>query len=390
MAWTLRWGAEERWALLQALSRAGPGEFKATCERLGVSRSTGYKWRRRFLRNESLSDRSTRPKRLGRSWADCFKEAVRRLRVRDAELGARKLRWHLGQLYPRRRLPSARTIHRWLKEVDLVRPVRWRAPVGPAARPLFRTKPSRCNAVWSIDFKGDFHTGDGTRIHTLTVRDMFSRYLLAVKILPDLSAAKVRQSMTKLFKECGLPRAIRCDRGAPFFGPGTHGWTRLSTWWIRLGIKVQFTRRAKSYDNGSHEQMHRILKAATARPPAATLSAQRARFVAWRIKYNHRRPHASLGERPPATRYQRSTRTYPNALPDLVYPAGWSLIEVNQYGYIYWKNKKRSIGVGLAGQPIGLRPVALGAWVYLGRILLGSLPLHSPGLHPSVSYRRGG
>jgi putative transposase len=271
-----------------------------------------------------------------------------------------------------------------------VRRVRWRAPIGPGVALLPATRPSRCNAVWSIDFKGDFVTADGTRIHTLTVRDMFSRYMLAVKILPNLSASKVRQSMTKIFKEFGLPRAIRCDRGAPFFGAGAYGWTRLSTWWVRLGIKVQFSRRAKSYDNGSHEQMHRILKAATARPPAPTLPAQRARFAAWVIKYNQGRPHASLGERPPATSYHRSNRKYPTSLPDLVYRSGWFAIPVNAYGYIYWKNKKRSIGAGFAGQIIGLRPATRGAYVYLGHILLGSLPTHSPALHPSVSYRRGG
>jgi putative transposase len=341
------------------------------------------------LVGQELHDRSRRPHRFGNSWNVEWREMVVQLR-RTHGVGARKLRWYLRQKRPGRPLPSVRTMHRWLKAAAQVERRRWRAPAGPAVTVPAHVAPKRCNWVWSIDFKGRFHAGDGTPVDALTIRDMYSRFMLGIVPVSPMSAARVRQGMIPIFRRYGLPRAIRVDRGAPFFGPGPHGWTRLSTWWIRLGIRVQFTRRNKSQDNGAHEQMHRILKADTATPAAATLAAQRARFASWTKRYNEQRPHAAHGEMPPCTRYRPSPRRYPACLPELVYPRSWSTLTVDPYGCVYWQQSKRTVGLAFARQTIGLRRIATGTAVYLGSHLLGTLRPDEPGLRPCASSRRGG
>ena len=161
-----------------------------------------------------------------------------------------------------------------------------------------------------MDFKGHFRVGSGQRCQPLTVRDEYSRYLLVVEHQDALSEELVRARTLLAFRRYGRPKAIRVDNGAPFGGRGALGLTRLSVWWHRLGIEVQFIRRAKPQDNGAHEQMHKVLKAETARPAAASLAAQQRRLDRWRRLYNEQRPHESLDDCSPAQIYRHSRRRY--------------------------------------------------------------------------------
>jgi transposase InsO family protein len=171
-----------------------------------------------------------------------------------------------------------------------------------------------------VDFKGWFRTGEGRRCEPLTVRDLHSRFVLAVVLLANQSDASARRAMRLVFVRYGLPKIIRVDNGAPFGGNGALGLSRLSVWWLRLGIEVEFTRHAHPQDNGAHEQMHRIFKADTAAPPAAGLRAQKRRTRAWVICYNHQRPHEALGQEVPARFYRRSRRRMPVRLSAANYP----------------------------------------------------------------------
>jgi putative transposase len=357
---------------------------RSLCERLGIGLSTGYKWRRRYIRDGETKARSRRPKRAGRGQAEQWRGEVLAL-WRRHRCGAAKLWWYLKHTHGQRDLPAVRTVHRWLRGAGLVRARRRRAPAGPVVtRPPTRAA-RQPNAVWSVDFKGEFCTQDGTRVNALTITDVYSHYLLAVDTVSALSTAEVKRRMTAVFHRYGLPRAIRVDHGAPFHGPGTRGWTQLSVWWVRLGIRVEFIHLN---GNASHEQMHRMLKERTASPPARTLTAQRARFAWWKKYYNHDRPHEGAQQMPPATRYRPSERMLPLQLPVLTYPRTCQVLQVNPYGYVYWRGQKRSIGRGFARERIGVRQVGISAHIYLGSHRLGILLAHEPALRP-LSYKAG-
>ena len=285
------------------------------------------------------------------------------------EVGARKVRALLRAMHPRKHLPAERTIHRWLRKAGKVRR---RAPSGPTLRQPSGGSSPRPNAVWTIDFKGWFYTQDGRRVQLLTVRDLASRYVLAAVHVPHVDEPNVARVLRRLFRRYGLPQSIRVDRGAPFCGDGPRRWSRLSVEWLRCGIAVQITRRARPQDNGSHEQMHRMLKANVATPPARTLRSQQWQVERWRRWYNERRPHESLGQRPPATVYRR-TRAWHGRLISWRYPAPWPSRRVDRRGYICWRGLRRQIGRAFYRQAIGLRPRGLLWEVYLGPHLLGTL-----------------
>ena len=242
--------------------------------------------------------------------------------------------------------------------------------------------------MWTIDFKGWFRTGDGKRCEPLTVRDLFSRYVLAVVLLPNQSDAAVRRAMVQIFGRYGLPKIIRVDNGAPFGGKGAVGLSRLSVWWLCLGIVVEFVRPAHPEDNGAHEQMHRVLRADVAKPPAPSVAAQKRRLRAWIRGYNHVRPHEALGQRVPAQIYWPSNRLMPVQLP-VEYPRGWQSRRVRNRGHIKWHGRERFIGRAFVRQRVGLKTVADGVQeVYFQQQLIGLLYARDlSGMRPAVIAR---
>ncbi len=344
------------------------------CRRFGISRQTAYKYFGRFRADgrRGLRERSRRPKRVERFLA--WRRRLRRLRRSYPTWGARKLRWRLRRLFPRVRLPGERTLQRWLQQDGLSRrAVRKRAGRGPdPGRP--RTV-RRSNDVWTVDFKGWFRTKSGRRVEPLTVRDLHSRYLLAVTAVPDTGEPVVRRIFRRLFKKFGLPRAIRSDRGVPFCGTGPHGLTRLSLWWHRLGIRVEFVDRASRLDNNAHEQMHRMLKAEVARHPEHTLAAQQRRLDRWRDHYNHERPHQALGQRTPASRYRPGLRR-PIRPANPGYPSGWLVRKVVGKGEVMAGGRRLGVGRAFVGLHVGLKPLGGSLHhVFFGPLLLGSIDL---------------
>jgi transposase InsO family protein len=244
--------------------------------------------------------------------------------------------------------------------------------------------------VWSIDFKGWFRTGDGRRCEPLTVRDVYSRCVLAVILLPNQSEVAVRQALCSIFRRYGLPRALRADNGAPFGGKGALGLSRLSVWWLRLGIAVEFIRPGHPQDNAAHEQMHRILKAETAAPPARTLKGQKRRMTLWTNHYNKERPHETLGQQKPAHFYRPSIRRLPPRLKAAKYPRHWKVRRVRNRGYIKWEGRQRFVGRAFVGELVGLKKGADGSQeIYLERQLIGLLYSQDlAGMRPASLARR--
>jgi transposase InsO family protein len=357
---------------------AAEGNLSAVCRQFDLSRRTAYKWLARYHAEglAGLQRRSRRPTHSPKRYRSLWRDRVLTLRCRHPTWGARKLLIRLQRLHPRaRRWPARRTIDRWLRTAHLSAKAPARKRPGPViARPSL-TSATVPNHVWTVDFKGWFRTGDGARCDLLTVRDLASRFVLGVRFVAQLDNKGTRTVMAAIFRRRGLPQIIRVDNGSPFAGLGSRNLSRLSVWWLRLGIQVEFTRRAKPQDNGAHEQMHRILKAETASPPARSLPAQQRRSERWVRLYNEVRPHESLGGQVPASLYRQSPR--PFHTPQLsTYPAGWLTRRVRRNGWIKLHGGLRFVGRAFVHQWIGLKllPAEI-IEVHLDHLLLGTLHL---------------
>lgn len=357
--------------------KAGGGSFASRCRDFGISRKTGYKWWKRYRSSgaKALAERSREPRRRAREHPRWWREALRKARKAAPKWGAKKLRWVLERSHGKgRAIPGVSTLARWLREMHLVGGQHRRARRGPVLKCAPLTIPQHCNEVWTIDFKGWFRTGDGRRCDPLTVRDLHSRFVLAVVLLSNQSDQSVRTALRRVFLRYGLPKVIRVDNGAPFGGRGALGLSRLSVWWVRLGIGVEFIRRAHPQDNAAHEQMHRVFKAETADPPAASRCGQQRRTRQWIISYNQQRPHEALGQKLPAGFYRRSRRPMRVAVKALRYRLRWEVRQVRRGGFIKWRGRLRFVGRAFVGQRVGLKAIEPGvSEVYLGQQLLGLL-----------------
>jgi putative transposase len=350
--------------------------LQTLCRRFGVSRKTAYKWLARFRRRgvSGLRDRSRRPQGSPRRLSSFWVKAIAQWRRRRPHWGARKIRHRLRQSFPRRRVPCARSIHRCLQRLGYVRPHSRRARKGPLLPAPGLTQPLRPNHVWTVDFKGWFRTSDGQRQEPLTVRDLFSRYGLCVRLLPNQDDPRVRQVCQRLFRQRGMPGIIRVDNGSPFAGTGALGLSRLSVWWLRLGIRVEFTRRARPGDNAGHEQFHGCYQREVVFEGGPQRRVLQQRSTRWLTGYNHDRPHEALGQRTPAEVYRPSQRPYPKSLPPLVYPKAWAVRRVRNRGHIKWYGRLRFIGRAFVCQSLGLKRSSDHHWqVYLGKQLIGQL-----------------
>ena len=385
MPWKTSSLLEARQRFVQAALR-GLKSVAQLCAEAHISRKTGFKWLGRFHRGgaPALHNRSRRPKHAPRQTRPCWVKAIVQWRTKHPGWGAKKIYARLRQQHPRARLPKVRTIADWLARFKLVRRRRVWARRGPQlSRPALSLAHAP-NDVWTADFKGWFRTRDGQRVDPLTVRDLFSRFILGIRLLRH-QHEPVCQYFQQLFRRYGKPKVIRVDHGGPFAGDGALDLSRLSAWWLRLGIRVEFTRRAHPEDNGAHEQMHRIYKADLASPAAATPRGQQWRNSRWIVYYNWQRPHEALGQRVPAELYRKSRRRYQPRLPLLVYPQRWRKRRVTASGYIRWRRRLRVIGRAFGGQDVGFKPVSNGVHeVYFARQLIGVLVDTDPrGMRPA-------
>jgi putative transposase len=365
---------------------AGRDAFAVVCRTFRIARQTGYKWWRRYRQGaaSALVEKSRRPLRPARALRPHWLERIAQIRHPFPRWGPKKLRTVLRQAHPRTRVPSVSSIGRVLRRLPLSQP-RPRRPRGPLRLwPAFR-RARRPNDVWTVDFKGHFPAADGTRGEPLTVRDRFSRYGLCAKGLPDRSEERARGQFVVLFRRHGQPHTIHCDQGGPFGSAGPAPLSRLSAWWVSLGIEVEFSRRARPGDNAAHEQWHRELKAETARPPAVTLTAQPRRTQRWLRHYNQERPHEALGQQTPA---HQSRRPYRGVRPAR-YPRGWEVRRVQQRGEINWRGRVRFVSEALAGYAVGLRRQNKRVWhVYFYEIFIGELHDGEAGPVRVARYRR--
>lgn len=390
MPWKKVLPMEEKMAFILKIKDRSHG-FAAICRMFGVSRRIGYKWWRRYQADgiAGLRERSHRPQHCPHAVDPQWTDRLIALRLRHPHWGPKKLRAKLLACYGSEGLPAASTLGAKLKAHGLVRPRR-RRRVQLVVEPGVLTQSEHPNHVWAVDFKGWFRTGDGQRCDPLTISDLHSRYVLCCELTAHQSYEAARPVFERVFARFGLPEVIRSDNGGPFGSRGAGGLSRLSAWWICLGIKPEFIAPGHPEQNGIHERMHRTLKAETAQPPAANAEAQQKRFERWRQQFNEDRPHEALGQDVPAMRYKSSPRRLEGAERSWEYPPDYLVRRIRSDGMIKWRGGKRHVSEALVGQSAGLRPVANGQLeVWFADYLIGILQDHESGrFRPSVSSLR--
>ena len=253
---------------------------------------------------------------------------------------------------------------------------------------LFRSRPAgergpvaaaTPNALWTIDYKGQFRTRDGRWCYPLTIVDAASRFLLACVAQREPSTLGAVAVLRQCFRTYGLPDMLLSDNGPPFGAVrAPRGFSRLSLWVRTLGIEPRFIVPGHPEHNGRHERLHRTLKAEATRPPATSLLQQQRRFNLFRTEYNRHRPHEALGLRSPAAVYTPSLRHFDGRPDPLVYPAHFHERRVTSAGLIWWQRQDIYLSLTLAGHTVGLDPVSPTTWdVYFANYLLGTVNLTS-------------
>jgi transposase InsO family protein len=352
--------------------------FSALCREYGISRKTGYKWKQRALAEglRRLSEQSRRPKSSPTQLAESAVCALIRFKLRHPAWGPKKIR----QLYARRYAdaPSLSSCQRVLTRAGLVlrRRRRRAAAAQRISTPVIAQSP---NEVWTVDFKGWWSLSNGQRCEPLTVRDAFSRYVLAVHALPRADTTQVQGFFAGLFQQYGLPRVIKSDNGAPFATVSAPlGLSRLSAWWLALGIGLDRSRPAHPQDNGAHERLHRDIAAELSCQNHPDLASQQAAFDLWREEFNWQRPHEALQGRCPAEVYRKSSRRMPAAV-SIEYGPEMITRKVSQAGMIKWGGHvKIFLSGALSRWPIGLRQCdADHLEVWFTNLLLGHIEISS-------------
>jgi transposase InsO family protein len=345
------------------------------CHKYGISRTIGYKWLGRWEAGESLADRSRRPHHSPQQTPGMLEKAIVAMRIKRPSWGPDKLLEVLRRQQPDQPWPSRTTVGTILTRHDLVKP---RGPRRDRSQGLPRARlldPLEPNDVWSTDFKGEFRLGNGAYCYPLTVSDGYSRYLLGCRGLSSTAGELARPVFERIFREYGLPRVMLSDNGSPFAGSRSLvRLSRLSVWWMRLGIWPATIDPGKPHQNGRHERMHRTLKAETTRPPASNMDGQQERFDGFGQMFNHERPHAALNMRMPAEVYQPSPRPMPATLEDPDYPGHYETRRVRTSGCIKWRGALLFVSETLIGEWLGLEEIDEDVWsVWLDRFLIARL-----------------
>ena len=344
------------------------------CDLYGISRKTAYKVIDRYLRQgpAGLEERSRRPHTSPNHTPHEVEQALLEARRRHPSWGGKKLLTIVQKRYPRWELPHRSTVCEILSRNGMVPKKRKRRHIGHPGKPTSSILAP--NDLWSADFKGQFKTGNGLYCYPLTVTDNYSRYLLVCRALSSTAVDVAKPVFTRLFKEYGLPRRIRTDNGVPFATSTLARLSKLSAWWVRLGVMPEFIEPGKPQQNGRHERMHLTLKNETTRPAAGSLAAQQRKFNVFVEEFNNERPHEALDQQTPASCYQPSRREMPNRLPPLVYPDRFEVRYVSANGGIRWNRDWVNVSTVCIGEYVGLEEIDNGIWnVYFGPLKLGRL-----------------
>jgi putative transposase len=332
------------------------------CREFGISRKTGYKIFNRYqdVGLRGLEDQAKAPYRHPNKLPFQVEKAILRIKQEHGSWGAPKIREKLIKEYPVISPPAASTVHAVLDRHGLVCRRKRRRYKAQGTELSEGGSP---NALWCADYKGQFLLGNKQYCYPLTITDYRSRYLLACEGLDSTKARGAFPVFERAFREFGLPLAIRTDNGVPFASAhALFGLSRLSVWWLRLGIGIERIKPGHPQQNGRHERMHLTLKKEATKPPSFNFLQQQSRFDEFIQVYNHDRPHQALGGRYPGELYTPSAREYHQpGKPE--YPFHDRTIRVTQCGRLCIGQRKISFSNVFGGQYVGIREVADDIWL---------------------------
>lgn len=302
--------------------------------RYEISRKTAYKWIERYDAGgpAALEDRPSTAVRVANRTSPEIEALGVAFKMQHPIWGPKRTLDCLRRLHPDLALPARSTVAEILKRSGLVEH-------RPRRRKEGHPGPPQCEAIapndlWGADFKGQFRTRDGLYCYPFTVSDLFSRFIISCDGQLSTATEPVQAAFERAFREYGLPLAIRTDNGSPFGSTGIARLTRLSVWFLKLGIRRDLIQPGRPDQNGCHERMHRTLKSEATKPPEANLRKQRKRFDAFRAEFNHERPHEAIGMRRPAEVFTASPRPFPDRLESPQYPAHFEVRRVSRNGGI--------------------------------------------------------
>lgn len=358
--------------------------FSAICESFGISRKTGYKWIQRFQAGgySGLHDHSRRPNSSPAQLSETLVCELIKLKLAHPTWGPKKIR----ELYSRldkQPMPSLSSVDRIFRKAGLVKTRKVRSKYsGRITTNLQIREP---NDVWTVDFKGWWRTYNQERFEPLTVRDAYSRYLLAACALPDTTAESVKQVFIKLFREYGLPKVIHSDNGPPFASrSNVLGLSQLSAWLLSLGVSIDYSRPGHPQDNGGHERMHKDLKEGVQVRYRGDAKLYQAELDSWRKEFNHVRPHESLDMKTPTQFYHPSARKYKPGVHPAEYPSHYQVRKVNQTGNIKIGGNYYFITSALRSYLLGLKTIgSTELAVYFGSVMLGIINLETISFLPA-------
>ena len=351
---------EER---LRFIARLLDGEKMAgLCREFGISRKTGYKIHSRYkdCGIDGLTDRSRRPYRQASQLPMQIEKLIVGLKKEYPHWGAPKIREKLRRLYPDMHCPAISTVHAVLDRHGLVKRRKRRRYKAKGTALTHVTAP---NELWCADYKGEFMLADRRYCYPLTITDYASRYLITCDALSTTKETYAFSVFERAFKDFGLPNAIRTDNGVPFSCCNAlYGLSKLSVWWLRLGINIERIKPGHPEQNGRHERMHLTLKKEATKPAAENFLVQQARFDDFIDYYNNDRPHQALNMQLPAERYTKSPRPY-KGLGDLEYPFHDRTALVTNCGRICYQRRKINLSTVFAGQRVGVKQVTNSIWL---------------------------
>ena len=327
---------------------ASCSNFSSLCREFGITRATGYKWVKRYEKDETLSDRSRRPNITANKTAEVIEIQIIEARTTHPGWGAKKIKVSLENKGVE--VPCVKTVNNILNRYGCIS-----KEESLKHKAFTRFEKERCNEMWQTDFKGEFRMQDGNYCFPLDIFDDHSRFVIRIK--PSKSTSNlVLPTFREAFYEYGMPDSVLSDNGAQFAG-FRQGYTQFEKWLMNHDVLPIHGRIKHPQTQGKIERFHRAMNQELLKYyiPKDIADAERV-FSDWRNTYNNERPHEALGMKCPSDIYTPSSRTYRDQVDKYEYSGKYHVIKGNSWGYVRFGGWQIYLSETMANEHIEFRP----------------------------------